>query len=125
VAAAVLAYRLASFRAVVAGGWVEFFFLRCRDRLSRQAQHGLPPAAAPVLLAAGSTIGGHLQPPLQRDDRHRQRPGRPGRGRPVGDDAGVRGSRACEIATGLALRAAAVAGRLILVTGGAAACWSR
>jgi hypothetical protein len=44
VAAAVLAYRLVSFRAVVVGGWVEFFFLRCRDRLSRQAQHGLPPA---------------------------------------------------------------------------------
>jgi hypothetical protein len=44
VAATVLAYRLVSIRAVVAAGWVEFFFLRHRDRLSRQAQHGLPSA---------------------------------------------------------------------------------
>jgi len=42
VATAVLAYRLVSFWAVVAGGWVVFFFLRRRDRLSRQAQDGLP-----------------------------------------------------------------------------------
>jgi len=28
----------------VAGGWVVFFFLRRRDRLSRQAQDGLPSA---------------------------------------------------------------------------------
>jgi putative heme transporter len=44
VATAVLAYRLVSFWAVVAGGWVVFFFLRRRDRLSRQAQDGLPSA---------------------------------------------------------------------------------
>ena len=43
-ATAVLAYRLVSFWAVVAGGWVVFFFLRRRDRLSRQAQDGLPSA---------------------------------------------------------------------------------
>jgi hypothetical protein len=42
--AAVLACRLVSFWAVVAGGWVVFFFLRRRDRLSRQAQDGLPSA---------------------------------------------------------------------------------
>jgi hypothetical protein len=44
VATAVLAYRLVSFWAVVVGGWVVFFFLRRRDRLSRQAQDGLPSA---------------------------------------------------------------------------------
>jgi hypothetical protein len=44
VAIAVLACRLVSFWAVVAGGWVVFFFLRRRDRLSRQAQDGLPSA---------------------------------------------------------------------------------
>jgi len=44
VATTVLAYRLVSFWAVVAGGWVVFFFLRRRDRLSRQAQDGLPSA---------------------------------------------------------------------------------
>ena len=44
VATAVLACRLVSFSAVVAGGWVVFFFLRRRDRLSRQAQDGLPSA---------------------------------------------------------------------------------
>jgi uncharacterized membrane protein YbhN (UPF0104 family) len=47
VATAVLACRLVSFWAVVAvvaGGWVVFFFLRRRDRLSRQAQDGLPSA---------------------------------------------------------------------------------
>ena len=43
-ATAVLAHRLVSFWAVVAGGWVVFFFLRRRDRLSRQAQDGLPSA---------------------------------------------------------------------------------
>jgi Protein of unknown function (DUF998) len=78
-------------------------------------------AAAPVLLAAGSTIGGHLQP------------------RPYNAMTGAvsalaalgvadrwvitlafAAAGACEIATGLALRPAAVAGRLILVTGGAA-----
>jgi hypothetical protein len=78
--------------------------------------------------AAGRRLDDRRPPsaaPPQRDDRHRQRPGRPGRGQPVGDDAGVRGGRACEIATGLALRPAAVAGRLILATGGARACWSR
>ena len=45
VATAVLACRLVSFWAVVAGGRVVFFFfLRRRDRLSRQAQDGLPSA---------------------------------------------------------------------------------
>jgi hypothetical protein len=44
VAAAVLAYRLVSFWAVVASGWVVFFFLRRRDRLCRQARDGLPSA---------------------------------------------------------------------------------
>ena len=44
VATAVLACRLVSFWAVVAGGWVVFFFLRRRDRLSRQTQDGLPSA---------------------------------------------------------------------------------
>jgi hypothetical protein len=44
VATAVLACRLVSFWAVVADGWVVFFFLRRRDRLSRQAQDGLPSA---------------------------------------------------------------------------------
>ena len=44
VATGVLAYRLVSFWAVVAGGWVVFFFLRRRDRISRQAQDGLPSA---------------------------------------------------------------------------------
>lgn len=44
VATAVLAYRLVSFRAVVAGGWVVFFFLRRRDRLFRQVQDRLPSA---------------------------------------------------------------------------------
>ena len=44
VATAVLACRLVSFWAVVAGGWVVFFFLRRRDRLCRQAQDGLPSA---------------------------------------------------------------------------------
>jgi len=44
VATAVLACRLVSFWAVVAGGWVVFFVLRRRDRLSRQAQDGLPSA---------------------------------------------------------------------------------
>ena len=44
VATAVLAYRLVSFWAVAAGGWVVLFFLRRRDRLSRQAQDGLPSA---------------------------------------------------------------------------------
>ena len=44
VATAVFACRLVSFWAVVAGGWVVFFFLRRRDRLSRQAQDGLPSA---------------------------------------------------------------------------------
>jgi hypothetical protein len=44
VATAVLACRLVSFWAVVAGGWVLFFFLRRQDRLSRQAQDGLPSA---------------------------------------------------------------------------------
>jgi hypothetical protein len=43
VATAVLACRLVSFWAVVAGGWVVFFFRR-RDRLSRRAQDGLPSA---------------------------------------------------------------------------------
>ena len=78
-------------------------------------------AAAPVLLSAGSTIGGHLQ------------------SRPYNAMTGTvsalaalgaadrwvmtlafAAAGACEIATGLALRPAAVAGRLILVTGGAA-----
>ena len=44
VATAVLAYRLVRSWAVVADGWVVFFFLRRRDRLSRQAQDGLPSA---------------------------------------------------------------------------------
>jgi transposase len=44
VATTVLACRLVSFWAVVAGGWVVFFFLRRSDRLSRQAQDGLPSA---------------------------------------------------------------------------------
>ena len=44
VATAVLACRLVSFSAVVAGGWVVFFFLRRRDRSPRQAQDGLPSA---------------------------------------------------------------------------------
>ena len=44
VATAVLACRLVSLWAVVADGWVVFFFLRRRDRLSRQAQDGLPSA---------------------------------------------------------------------------------
>ena len=44
VATAVLAYRPVSFWAAVAGGWVVFFFPRRRDRLSRQAQDGLPSA---------------------------------------------------------------------------------
>jgi uncharacterized membrane protein YbhN (UPF0104 family) len=44
VATAVLAHRLVSFWPAVAGGWVVFFFLRRRDRLSRQAQDGLPSA---------------------------------------------------------------------------------
>lgn len=44
VATAVLACRLVSFWTVVVGGWVEFFFLRRRDRLSRQAQDRLPSA---------------------------------------------------------------------------------
>jgi hypothetical protein len=44
VATAVLAYRLVSFWAGVAGRWVVFFFLRRRDRLSRQAEDGLPSA---------------------------------------------------------------------------------
>ena len=44
VATTVLACRLVSFWAVVAGGWVVFFVLRRRDRLSRQAQDGLPSA---------------------------------------------------------------------------------
>jgi hypothetical protein len=44
VATAVLACRVVSFWAVVADGWVVFFFLRRRDRLSRQAQDGLPSA---------------------------------------------------------------------------------
>ena len=44
VATAVLACRLVSFWAVVADGWVVFFVLRRRDRLSRQAQDGLPSA---------------------------------------------------------------------------------
>ena len=44
VATAVLACRLVSFWAVVAGGWVVFCFLRRWDRLSRQAQDGLPSA---------------------------------------------------------------------------------
>ena len=44
VATAVLACRLVSFWAVVAGGWLLFFFLRRQDRLSRQAQDGLPSA---------------------------------------------------------------------------------
>jgi hypothetical protein len=43
-ATAVLACRLVSFWAVVAGGWVVFFLLRRQDRLSRQAQDGLPSA---------------------------------------------------------------------------------
>jgi uncharacterized membrane protein YbhN (UPF0104 family) len=37
-ATAVLACRLVSFWAGVAGGWVVFFFLRRRDRLFRQTQ---------------------------------------------------------------------------------------
>jgi hypothetical protein len=44
VATGVLACRLVSFWAVVAGGWVMLFYLRRRDRLSRQAQDGLPSA---------------------------------------------------------------------------------
>jgi hypothetical protein len=44
VATAVLAHRLVSFWAAVAGGRVVSFFLRRRDRLSRQAQDGLPSA---------------------------------------------------------------------------------
>jgi hypothetical protein len=44
VTTAVLTCRLAGFWAVVAGGWVVLFFLRRRDRLSRQAQDGLPSA---------------------------------------------------------------------------------
>ena len=44
VATAVLAYRRVSLWAVVAGGWVVFCFLRRWDRLSRQAQDGLPSA---------------------------------------------------------------------------------
>ena len=46
--------------------------------------------------AAGRRLDDRRPPsaaPLQRDDRHRQRPSRPGRGRPVGDDAGVRSGR--------------------------------
>lgn len=52
VATAVLACRLVSFWAVVAGGWVVFFFLRRQDRLSRKAQEGLP-LAGPELPPVG------------------------------------------------------------------------
>jgi uncharacterized protein DUF998 len=78
-------------------------------------------AAAPVLLGVGSTIGGHLQPrsynamtgtvsalaALGAADRWVM-------------TLAFAAAGACEIATGLALRPAAVAGRLILVTGGVA-----
>jgi hypothetical protein len=43
-ATAVLSCRLVSFWAAVAVGWAVFFFFRRRDRLSRQAQDGLPSA---------------------------------------------------------------------------------
>jgi hypothetical protein len=58
VATAVLACRLVSFWAVVAGGWVVFFFLRRRDPLSRQAQDGLPSAGPEPQSSLSSEQGG-------------------------------------------------------------------
>ena len=58
VATAVLACRLVSLWAVVADGWVVFFFLRRRDRLSRQAQDGLPSAGPEPQSSLSSEQGG-------------------------------------------------------------------
>jgi len=78
-------------------------------------------AAAPVLLAAGSTIGGHLQPrPYNAMTGTVSALAALGAADRWVMTLAFAAAGACEIATGLALRPAAVAGRLILVTGGAA-----
>jgi hypothetical protein len=83
-------------------------------------------AAAPVLLAAGSMIGGHLQPrPYNAMTGTVSALAALGAANRWVMTLAFAAAGACEIATGLALRPAAVAGRLILATGGARACWSR
>jgi Protein of unknown function (DUF998) len=83
-------------------------------------------AAAPVLLAVGSTIGGHLQPrPYNAMTGTVSALAALGAANRWVMTLAFAAAGAYEIATGLALRPAAVAGRLILATGGARACWSR
>ena len=78
-------------------------------------------AAAPVLLAAGSTIGGHLQPrPYNAMTSTVSALAALGAADRWVMTLAFAAAGACEIVTGLALRPAALAGRLILVTGGAA-----
>ena len=78
-------------------------------------------AAAPVLLGAGSTIGGHLQPrPYNAMTGTVSALAALGAADRWVMTLAFAAAGACEIATGLALRPAGVAGRLILVIGGAA-----
>jgi hypothetical protein len=71
-----------------------------------------------VLLAAGSTIGGHLQPrPYNAMTGTVSALAALGAANRWVMTLAFAAAGACEIATGLALRPAAVAGRLILATG--------
>ena len=79
-----------------------------------------------MLLAAGSTIGGHLQPrPYNAMTGTVSALAALGAADRWVMTLAFAAAGACEIATGLAPRPAAVAGRLILVTGARRACWSR
>ena len=78
-------------------------------------------AAAPVLLTVGSTIGGRFQPrPYNAMTSTVSALAALGAADRWVMTLAFAAAGACEVATGLALRPAALAGRLILVTGGAA-----